>query len=307
MLKYLAAAALAAAGTTLCAPNASARPVQAGAEAFAPTRFTVEVEGTGPDVILIPGLASPRQVWDGARSALGGRYRLHLVQLNGFGGTPAGANGEGGILPATVAELSRYIAANKIRRPAIVGHSMGGFFGLTLAKEHPDQVGRLMIVDSLPFIGALFDPSATAESIAPRAAAMRDMLKARAGAPPPTPQEAAAAAVGMSRKSEGRAKIGGWTRLADQKAVGQAMYEVMTSDLRPDLAAIRTEILMLYPWDEATVDEARARAIYEGAYAAAPNARLVAVPHSQHFIMIDQPERFHALLAEFLAGGAGRE
>jgi len=57
---------------------------------FQPTRFTDQIVGQGPDVILIPGLASSRSVWDAEAEKLKGHYRLHLIQLNGFGGAPAG-------------------------------------------------------------------------------------------------------------------------------------------------------------------------------------------------------------------------
>ena len=45
----------------LCA-TALALAVPAAASA-APTRFSVVTVGVGPDVILIPGLSSPRAVW----------------------------------------------------------------------------------------------------------------------------------------------------------------------------------------------------------------------------------------------------
>ena len=53
-------------------------------------RITVKVEGSGPDVVLIPGLSSPRAVWDTTAKRLKGRYRLHLVEVRGFGGGDAG-------------------------------------------------------------------------------------------------------------------------------------------------------------------------------------------------------------------------
>jgi hypothetical protein len=48
---------------------------------FQPTRFSVTVEGEGPDVILIPGLMTGRRVWDASVRSLGGHYRVHLVQI----------------------------------------------------------------------------------------------------------------------------------------------------------------------------------------------------------------------------------
>lgn len=292
----------------LLAAFASASP--AAAQQFQPTRFTVTVEGQGRDVILIPGLASPRAVWDGAKVALGGRYRLHLVQLNGFGGTPAGPNAEGGVVAGTVEELSRYIEANRLERPAVVGHSAGGFIGLTLARDHPGQVGRLMIVDSLPFISTLFDPAATPASIEARAAQTRDRLRAAAARPRPegelTQAQADAGAAGMSMSPGGRLQVARWMRTADLRVVGQLVYELMTSDRRADLPAIQTPIHMVFAFDPATLDEAPARAIYESAYRAAPRIRMIAVGPSQHFVMLDRPALFSTLLAEFLAADAAR-
>src|SRR4051794_23338090 len=115
MFKLAFAAALAAALTLLALPAAAQ-----------PTRFTAEVRGTGPDVILIPGLASPRAAFDDFVRRDGGRHRLHLVQLNGFVGQPAAANADGPVLEPVVEELHRYIASAGLKRPALIGHSMGG-------------------------------------------------------------------------------------------------------------------------------------------------------------------------------------
>jgi len=65
--KILFAAAMTAA---LVANGALPAPASAQAPAFQPTRFTVTVEGTGPDLILIPGLTSSRHVWDQAVASL---------------------------------------------------------------------------------------------------------------------------------------------------------------------------------------------------------------------------------------------
>ena len=94
--------------------------------------------------------------------------------------------------------------------------------------------------------------------------------------------------------------MGRLTWEADPAVMGQAVHEVMTTDLRPDLASIQVPISMLYPWDASAVPELRARAVYEEAYRTAPSARLIAVPESQHFIMIDQPALFLEALRAFL-------
>ena len=80
------------------APAAAATTVALPAD----SRFTVVVEGKGPDVILIPGLASPREVWDGTRAALAGKARLHILQIKGFDGGDPGPNLSGPIIDTAV-------------------------------------------------------------------------------------------------------------------------------------------------------------------------------------------------------------
>ncbi|HEX8239147.1 MAG TPA: alpha/beta hydrolase [Allosphingosinicella sp.] len=298
-MRKLLQAALAATALLAPVPAVHAAPAPVAAPAFRPTRFSVVVEGKGPDVLLIPGLSTPREVWDGARTALAGRYRLHLVQLNGFGGSPAGANADGEILAPAAAELERYIEANRLDRPAIVGHSLGGLLGLLLAERAPDKVGRLMAVDSLPFAGALAGPAATAESLKPQAAAMRDMMAA-----PATPEQRSAAAAriaaALARTPAARDRVASWVAAADPKVAAEMTYEGFTTDARPRLAALHVPVTVLYAWNEGTLPEAQARALFEGAWAPAPRVRFQPVADSFHFVMLDQPDRFADLLREFL-------
>jgi pimeloyl-ACP methyl ester carboxylesterase len=60
------------ASTSAPAPAVALAPAPAAkpAPVFKPTRFSVEVRGTGPDVILIPGLASSSDVWDSTAAAV---------------------------------------------------------------------------------------------------------------------------------------------------------------------------------------------------------------------------------------------
>src|SRR3954463_482521 len=119
-------------------------------------RISVTVRGKGPDVVLIPGLASSSAVWDATAARLEARYRLHVVQVAGFAGSPPHANAQGPIIQPTVDAIDAYIKTNKLKAPRVIGHSLGGMMGLMLALRHPEDTGKLMIVDSLPFFSVLF-------------------------------------------------------------------------------------------------------------------------------------------------------
>lgn len=267
------------------------------ARPFAPSRFTVEVRGEGPDVIFIPGLGSSRDVWVAQADALAATHRLHLVQINGFAGQPVGAPA-GQVIEPVVEELAQYIEAYTRGQPAIIGHSMGGLTGLILARRHPERVGRLMIVDSLPFYSAMFSPMATAEGVEPQARTMRDQIAAL-----DDPTFAAQQSMGVGRlvKTEPRrAEVVAWSVASDRATFAQAMYEVMTTDMRGEVANLQTPITVVYAYDTAMGPEAMVDGLYRGQYAPAPNVSFVRIDGGYHFIMFDQPAAFQVAVTEFL-------
>jgi pimeloyl-ACP methyl ester carboxylesterase len=252
----------------------------------------------GDPVFLIPGLSSPSAVWAGLVPAMTKKHRVILVQVNGFGGDDPKANLKPGILDGVVADLDRYIASNRLQGAAVIGHSMGGLVGLMLAKAHPADVGKLMIVDSLPWFGMLFGPTATVAAVEPRARAMRDQFAATYGKPDAANAQGTAKALAL--KPESQAKVVDWVMKADPRVSAQAMYEDMTTDLRGDLAKIATPITLLYP-SSAGLPAAMADPFYKGAYAAAPHVTYVRIDDSAHFIMLDQPEAFATAVMAFVA------
>ncbi|MEO5809177.1 MAG: alpha/beta hydrolase [Sphingomicrobium sp.] len=304
MTGLLLAAALAAIATPLPAATGS---THAARPAYAPTRFSVTVEGRGPDVIFIPGLSSTREVWAASAARLKAHYRVHLVQLRGFG-EPAGANASGPVLQPFVDDLAAYIRANRLHKPAIIGHSMGGLAALMIGVQQPALPGRLMIVDSFPFIGPVFGAPDLA-AITPRATQLKAMILAQAASTKPdfAPADCLASlpvpatpAGNMSNSGQGACIMRHGTAASDLRVVGQAMYDDMTTDVRPDLGNIIAPLTMLYPQDDRLLTAAAADRLYADAYAGAKGAKLVRIPGSYHFIMQDQPAAFAAALDAFL-------
>lgn len=266
----------------------------------APTRFNVEVTGEGRDLVLIPGLSSSREVWEETVAAFSDRYRVHTIEVAGFG-HDAGVNAEGEILPGLVSELAAYLEG--LDNPLVVGHSMGGFTGLKLALDHPNVVGELLIVDSLPFFSVLINPNATVETVRPQAEQLRATMVAMADAELPAPDCAAPSmqAVSMSITKKGQCRVDRISFAADRKVVAQVMYEVMTTDLRDRLAELSVETTMLYPYADPAPSADMAAGIYGNAYGSSNMVTLVPVANSRHFIMYDQPDAFHEALEAALS------
>ena len=282
----------------LCALAASTLDWSAPAQAAPPhasvqrlSRITVSSVGTGSPVVLIPGLASGAAVYDDLAGKIGRNHRLIFVQVNGFAGLPAGSAPLDGFLPGVVDELAGWLAANHVEKPAVVGHSMGGLMALMLAKRHPEATSRLLIVDSLPFYGMLFGPTATPDIVRPVVEQMRAGLvsgKTPVGVPPH-----------MSNNDAGNAKILAWLKSSDPKTVGEALVEDAATDVRTDLPSIRIPVTVLYA--VATPEnKAMADALYAAAYKGLPNVKLNPIAGSEHFIMLDQPTSFDDAVKDFL-------
>ncbi|MHA6717925.1 alpha/beta fold hydrolase [Sphingomonas sp. RS6] len=261
--------------------------------------ISVKVIGHGSPVILIPGLSSPRGVWDGVAPDLARRHRVYLVQVNGFGGGDPGANLEPGILDGIVADLHRLIAGRKLEGAALVGHSMGGLVTLMLARDHPGDVGKAMVVDALPFIGTMFAPAATPEAIQPQAQMMRAQMVGLHGRPVP---DAVLQAIARqnARKPESQKQVAEWSAKADMRVSGQALYEDMQTDLRTDLGKITVPVTIVVPWTDDRGGEIRTLDLYRAQYAGLKDLKLVGVGDSGHFVMLDQPAGFARALATFL-------
>jgi pimeloyl-ACP methyl ester carboxylesterase len=267
------------------------------AETFS-DRITVAVRGKGPDVLLIPGLACSSAVWEATATRLEAHYRLHLVQIAGFAGAPSQANATGPVIQPTVEALHDYIKSNKLDRPRIIGHSMGGFMGLTLALQHPEDCGKLMIVDSLPFFSVLFGAS-DAAAATPQAAAMRDRILNE------TQDDYAQGEKqflpSLVKSPEGLKAATQWAIASDKSVVARATCELMTTDLRPKLSEVKTPVAILYPWDPAGgFAQADTDRLYQGSFAALPHKTLARIANSFHFIMLDQPEAFARQVDVFL-------
>jgi pimeloyl-ACP methyl ester carboxylesterase len=258
-----------------CAPSATE-----AAPPFTPTRFSVQVKGSGPDIILIPGLTAGRDVWTGILPALPG-YRYHLVQVSGFAGEAARGNAQGEVVAPLAAEIGRYIEANGLQRPAIVGHSMGGTVAMMVAARQPEKVGKVMVVDMLPQPAGLFGSSAA--GLGPLAGTLRNIASTPSG------RRLFESFLG-NRSPQSR---------SDPDVVGRAMHELATTDLSKELPKIKAPLTVVYAARDAE-DAPRVERTYRSGYSSA-KAEFVRIDNSGHMIMYDQPAPFARVLKEFLA------
>lgn len=185
----------------------------------------------------------------------------------------------------------------------IVGHSLGGFLALWIASDAPDLTGPLVIVDALPFLPAVFQPGATAESEKTTAERMRAAMSKGGAA---FEKQSEAGIRQMVTKPEDVETVVSWAKTTDPTAAADAMYDMFTTDLRDDVARIQSPVLVLGTWiayrdnDADTKTRDATLANFESQYSKLKGVKIELADHARHFIMLDDPQWFYSQIDSFL-------
>lgn len=105
----------------------------------------VRVEGHGPDVLVLPSFVGP--YWTPALDELASSFRVHLLQLPGFGDFAVPHEARRVTDLATVLKVA--LADAGLLGASVIGHSFGGWLAMELALLAPPP--KLVLVDALGF------------------------------------------------------------------------------------------------------------------------------------------------------------
>jgi len=247
--------------------------------------YVLDIQGEGPPVYFIPGLASPGSVWDELAAemrAMG--YQTRVVTLAGFAGIPP-INGET-FLPIVHRQLVDEIAELEGEPPLLIGHSLGGFMALWLGATVSEYLAGIVAIDGVPYLGALADPISTPESNRSGAEQMEAFMASL------TPEQYAAqnrmALSGMITDPADVERYAEVSGRSDPATVGRAVAEMLTTDIRPLMHQVKVPVVLIQAADSGA---------NEGAYDAfaaqvadIPDVRHVVADQGRHFVQIDDPD-----------------
>jgi N-formylmaleamate deformylase len=109
-------------------------------------RLHVLERGDGADDLLVlPGITSPAAVWEFAVERLAERRRVHTMDLRGRGLSDKPQRGYS--LDDYAADVAAVVRQLRLRRPAVLGHSLGARILAALAFRGYVQLGTLILVD----------------------------------------------------------------------------------------------------------------------------------------------------------------
>ena len=259
----------------------------------------ITARGEGPVILFLGGLNVHGDMWEPWLDALAVDHRVLAVTPAGFAGA-APTDIKAGFFATYVPALARLLAAERSEDATVVGHSLGGVAALLLAAVAPDRVGRLLVVDCLPFVAEMVLPGATPPQAEQMAAAMaaRSLALARDAYRAETERTIAI----MAKSGAFLDRLRAWATASDRATAVAAFKEMLSLDLRPQLPGIRQPVLALAAWDAAMpLTRERVAALYKSQFAGLPRGEVRVVEDSLHFLMIDQPAAFDSALTEVLA------
>lgn len=252
------------------------------------TSLYYEQEGSGADLVLIPGLGASTHVWYAQVKGLSSVLRVTTFDPRGHGrsGRPSG--------PYSVRQMAEDAAAllrrHAIGPAAVAGSSMSAAVAIELAARHPDLVSSLLLVGGFPSL-----PPAGKERMAARAktaeaegmAAVADMV--------------AAGALGASTHHTQPALVGLFRAVLlanDPHAYAAAARAVVETDVAEAMGKVRCPALILLGSQEQVAPLSTAMALKAGI----PHGVVRIIPNAGHLPFLEQPAAFNAAVMEFLAG-----
>jgi pimeloyl-ACP methyl ester carboxylesterase len=256
-----------------------------------------ERRGTGPVMVLVHGIAGDASEWAPVIERLAGSFDVIAPDLAGHGASSR-LHGDHSI-GAFACWLRDLVEALDVERATFVGHSLGGGVVMQFAYQFPQYVERMVLVSSGGLgreVSALIRAAAL-----PGAELVLGLLGGAAKAAAP-----ALSLVGMDKNSENGElvhRVAGLTD-PDRRAAFVRAVRAVASPAGQRVSAIdrlylAEDVPTLVVWgaQDRIIPVAHAQATA----AAVPGSRLEIFEDSGHFPHADDPERFTALLTEFVA------
>ena len=107
------------------------------------------IQGEGPPVILVHGIAASLYDWTNIMPALAhAGYRSYALDLPGHGESDKPDDPDQYHVDILQSRLSHWINSLSISKPfLLLGHSLGGYLSLVYADLHPEQVRGMVLID----------------------------------------------------------------------------------------------------------------------------------------------------------------
>src|SRR4029079_16505624 len=251
-------------------------------------------EGTGPDVVLVHGTPTSSLIWRGVIERLSSQYRLHYLDLPGYGAS-AKFEGQEVRLRSFARVLREWLDHLKLQRPHLVGHDFGGatVLGAHLVEQVP--AASIVVAD-----GVVLNPWGTPYSLH-----VRNYESVFSKVPGYIHRATLAAHLATAVSRPLPVGFEDWLLKPWTGEIGQLAYYRQVAQYDHDYTArlealyhtIAVPTLVLWGEEDRWVHIETAHRLRK----LIPAAQLETLPDAGHFSMLDCPGLFARLLYDWLA------
>ena len=252
--------------------------------------FEVIKSGQGSkSIIFIPGFASSGEVWEETKTIFEKDHTCYVLTMAGFAGVEPQLNSS---FKNWENRIANYIIENKIDKPIIIGHSMGGGLALAIAADYPEIIEKIIVVDALPCLPALMNPAfKTVEK--PDCSAMLNQISSASNEQ--FYQMQTMSIQRLVADTSKRELVVGWSMKSDRKTFAEMYCDFSNTDLREKIKNIKCPTLIL-------LEEyfKNTKPAIEEQYKNLKTANLQYANKGLHFIMYDDKEWYLEQLSNFI-------
>tara|TARA_B100000676_G_scaffold306035_2_gene361467 strand:- start:642 stop:1436 length:795 start_codon:yes stop_codon:yes gene_type:complete len=250
------------------------------------TTIRYQVDGQGPDLVLVHGVGSRLEAWDGVVKSLQEDIRTVRLDLRGHGDSdkPAGRYELSDFVSDTIAVLDDL----GIETCHLAGHSLGGLVAQGFALEHPEKLDRLVLLSTVA--GRNEEERARVEQ---RLALVADGIP---GAHFEKSVERWFTDDFRRNNPELIKAYGRQNRSNDPKAYASAYRVLAQTDLADQLYAITAPTLVATGDGDVGSNTRMAKLMHERI----PGSSLHIFENLRHSILAEAPDRVAALIRDFL-------
>ena len=252
--------------------------------------FEVTKTGKGKQaIIFLPGFASSGDVWNETRANFEKDFTCYTFTMAGFAGVKPQPNAS---FKNWETEIANYIKANKIEKPIILGHSMGGGLALAIASDYPELISKIIVVDALPCLAALRDPSFKSQENNDCSPMLNQIGAMSEDEFHQMQKRNMAMLLADASKQD---EVIGWSMKSDRKTFSEMYCDFSNTDLREKITSIQCPSLILLEFGFSNYKEP-----IEGQYKNLKTASFQYSNKGLHFIMYDDKEWYLSQLNNFV-------
>jgi pimeloyl-ACP methyl ester carboxylesterase len=242
--------------------------------------FDVKICGQGKQsIIFIPGFASSGEVWDETKANFEEKFTCYTLTMAGFAEAKPQPNAT---FTNWESSIVNYIKENKIEKPILVGHSMGGGLALAIAADYPELIQKIIVVDALPCLPALMNSTFKTKEKTDCTAMINQMTSATNEQFYQMQKMAVSRLVVATSKQE---LVVDWSIKSDRRTFAEMYCDFSNTDLREKIKTIKCPSLILL---ESYFSNMKPE--IEAQYKNLKNAELHYSNKGLHFIMYDDKE-----------------